>query len=275
MGRHVAFEVPTDSGQFTWLQLQPKSLLGLSWNGYARWLREYLVSFPKLIRDEGYGAVILDVDIQYIEPLTFFEADTLEVDVALRARKRGKRLELTTNFSGGGRQAAIVTIVLCPVEIKDQETLTAAPASLSSDLLARFQSDEVDDDGPKRQVPELVERIESEGKFLGERKDSFHVHHHYCEVAEQWSFIEVPNIAESLRESLALEQVASEPLFRMCLDQPVKRINVELYQPYFVYENGHVTTQAYGLDSGIAFLHRLGSDRVDSPLHGLAVERFF
>lgn len=275
MGRHIVFEVPTDTSQFTWLQLQPKSLLSLCWNGYARWLREYLVSLPKLIRNDGYGTVILDVDIEYIDALTFFDADTLEIDVALRARRRGTRLELTCNFRGGGKQAATVAILLCPVKIKDQETLTAAPEPLSSDILGRFQSDEVDEDAPIRQVPELVKRIEAEGRILGERKHSFQVHHHICEAAEQWSFIEVPNIAESLRESLALEKISSEPSFRMCLDQPLQRINIELYQPYFVYDYGHITTQAYDWNTGIAFLHRLGSDRVDRPLHGVAIERYF
>ena len=274
MGRQVAFEVPTDSGQFTWLQIQPRSLLTLTWSGYARWLREHLVSFPKLIREEGFGAVILDIDLRYLEPLTFFDTDTLEATVTLKARRRGTRLELHTNFYGAGRHAAAVTIVLCPVEIKDQETLTASPAPLPTRLLERFRADEVDDASPQRQVPGLVKAIETDGQLLGESEDTFYVHHHYCEAAEQWSFIEVPNIAESLREPLALSRVADQPSFRECLDQPLQRLNVELYQPYFVYDSGHVTTRAYRWTNRLAFVHCLSSERFGAAPHGLVVERY-
>jgi acyl-CoA thioesterase FadM len=274
MARLENFEVPYDSGQFTWLQLQPKSILSLCWSGYARWLRANLVSFPRLIREEGYGAVILDIDIRYLEPLTFFDGDTLEVSIGLKARRRGSRLQLDANFHGDGRHAATATIILCPVRIEDQETLTASPAPLSSRLMALFEQDEIDDSSPKRQIPDLVEAIEREGELLGERSGDFHIHHHYCEVAEQWSFIEVPNIVESLREPLALEQAPTQPLFRQCLNNPLKRINVELYQPYFVYDSGAVATSAYRMGEKLSFIHRLTSEGVGEALHGLVVERY-
>jgi len=274
MGRQVAFEVPTDSGQFTWLQIQPRSLLALSWSGYARWLREHLVSFPKLIREEGFGAVILDIDMSYLEPLTFFDTDTLEMMVALKVRRRGTRLELHTDYRGAGRHAASVTIVLCPVEIKDQETLTAAPMPLPERLLERFRDDEVDDSSPQRRVPDLVDAIEAGGQLLGELEDIFNVHHHYCEVAEQWSFVEVPNIAEALRETLALSRAAEQPQLRQCLDQPLRRLNIELYQPYFVYDSGRLKTHAYHSAGRLAFVHRLSSERFGATPHGIVVEQY-
>lgn len=274
MARRVTFEVPTDTGQFTFLQIQPKSLLNLCWNGYARWLRQHLFSFPQLIREHGFGAVILDIDIEYLEPLTFFDTDSLEITVALRARRGGTRLELQTDYSGAGRPAAQVTLILCPVEIKDQETLTAFPARLSSTILDKFDPDEVDAESPSRQVPELVAQIEADGEALRRRTGEFFVHHHYCEVAEQWSFIEVPNIAESIREPLALEGSEHQPILRDCLIKPLKRLHVELYQPYFVYESGIVETSAYHWQNQLTFIHRLKSTRFQDNVHGIVVERF-
>ena len=274
MPRTVSFEVPTDTAQFNFLQLQPKTLLNLSWSGYARWLREYAVAFPRLIREFGFGAVILEIDIEYLERLEFFDSDTLKISCGLRVLRGGSRLELVTDFSGAGRQAARATIILCPVEIKEQETLTAAPAKLSPALLEHFEADEKDEGSPKRRVPDLIKQIEDNGEELGMTTEEFFIHHHYCEVAEQWSFIEVPNIVESARESLALEHAAQHPAFRDSLTNPIGRINVELYQPYFVYEPGQVVTTAYEWDGRPAFVHRLKSERFPDNIYGAIIERF-
>ena len=93
MPRTVAFSLPTDTAQFTALQLQPKVLLSLSFSALARWLREHLVSFPDLIRRHGYSLVILGANIRYEQPLGFFDCDELQVEAALRVLRHGKRVE--------------------------------------------------------------------------------------------------------------------------------------------------------------------------------------
>ena len=274
MPRSVRFEVVTDTAQFTYLQIQPKSLLALCWNGYARWLKEHLFSFPTLIRDHHFGTVILSIDIEYLESLQFFDTDTIEVEVAVRVRRGGSRLELEAHFFGAEREAAQVLIVLCPVEIQDAETLTAAPAKLPDQLLEKFHSDEIDDGSPARQMPALLEQIAHPERLLVQGKAPFVIHHHYCEVAEQWSFIEVPNIVESVREAVALEHHEEHPLLRQCLNRPRRQINIELSRPYFIYESGLVASKIYQQQDRPALVHQLLSGRFDGEVHGTVVEQY-
>ena len=53
MARRVTFEIPTDTAQFTALQLQPRVVTGLAWSGLVRWLDAYLMPFPRLIGDHN------------------------------------------------------------------------------------------------------------------------------------------------------------------------------------------------------------------------------
>lgn len=278
MVRTVKFEVPTDTSQFTYLQIQPKALLSLSWNGYARWLREHLFSLPNLIREHHLGTVIIGTHIDYLEPLTFFDSDTLEINVELQLWAR-QILVLNVDFSGAGRRAAHVYILLYPLEIKDPETLAAVPTTIAGKILDRFQPDEVDSTSserqvPKLEVPELVQQIEQSGQLLTERLGQFSIHHHLCEVAEQWSFIEVPGIVESVREPLALEQHEKIPELRQCLSQPLQSFKVELTRPYFVFEQGQVEARGYLWRNKLVFIHRLFSERFSGEIHGTIIEQF-
>lgn len=138
MARTVKFEVPTDTSQFTALQLQPKTLLSLSWNAYARWLREHLFSFPSLIRDHQFGTVILGIDIDYLQTLAFFDSDTLEVEVEVGVRRAGSRLEMNVDFSGDGSRAAHVRILLCPLEITEPQSLGAVPTTVPDIIMKKI-----------------------------------------------------------------------------------------------------------------------------------------
>ena len=274
MARTAKFDVPTDTSQFTALQLQPKTLLSLSWNGYARWLKENIFSFPSLIKDHQFGTVILGIDIDYEQPLGFFDADTLDVEVEVGVRRAGSRMELNVGFSADGNRAAHVRILLCPLEIIDPQSLGAVPTTVPEEIMAKFLTDEVDETSPSRTVPGLLSDIQESGRFLTECSDQFTVHHHLCEVAEQWSFIEVPGIVESVREPMALDRHEEIPELRQSLDQRIRTISVELNQPYFVFESGQVETKAYLWRERLVFVHRLLSGRFDGEVHGTIIEQF-
>ena len=127
---------------------------------------------------------------------------------------------------------------------------------------------------PKREVRELVEAIEQNGRLLIEKQQAFTVHHHLCEVAEQWGFIEIPGIVESVREPLALDKHHDLPHLSRCLHQPLKAYKVELNRPYFVFESGQVETKAYQWNDELIFVHRLHSQQYPGEIHGTAVEIF-
>lgn len=274
MARITTFETATDTSQFTAMQLQPKTVLSLTWNGYARWLREHLVSFPNLIKDHSIGTAVLGISIDYLEPLSFFDTDTLSVSVALTVRREASRLQVSTDFFGDGKHAARASLILIPLEIGDPETLAASPTRVPENLLDRFEPDEIDAASPERRVPGLVQKIKDSGSMLAEGGGSFTIHHHLCEVAEQWSFIEVPNIVESVREPLALDNHEEIPELRQSLNQPLRKFNVELNRPYFVFESGQVKTEAYMVQDRLAFIHQLHSAEDTNEVYGTIVEEY-
>lgn len=274
MARISTFETATDTSQFTAMQIQPKTLLSLTWNGYARWLREHLISFPNLIKDHGFGTAVLGISIDYLEPMSFFDTDTLSVTVALKVRREASRLQVNIDFFGAGKHAAKTSLLLCPLEIGDPETLAASPTRVPEDLLGRFEPDEIDPASPERRVPNLVQEIKDSGNLLTEGEGCFTIHHHLCEVAEQWSFIEVPNIVESIREPLALDRHEEIPGLRQCLSQPLRSFNVELNRPYFVFESGQVKTQAFLVQDRLTFVHQLFSVEGAGEIYGTIVEEY-
>ena len=141
MQRITNFELITDIGYFNPLQLQPRFLLSASFNGLSRWLREHLVSFPRLIRDEKFSVVILGSSIRYEQPLGFFDGDVIYVQASLIVQRGGTRAQLDTEFSGSKGIAAKVRILLCPVEVVDSESLGANPAPFPGRILERFHPD--------------------------------------------------------------------------------------------------------------------------------------
>ena len=100
MPRAVVFEVTSDTSHFTPLQLQPRAILALSFNGLSRWLREHLVSFPVLIRDHLCSVVILGAGIKYEAPLGFFDGDGFCVRATLKVLRRGTRAQLDVELHG-------------------------------------------------------------------------------------------------------------------------------------------------------------------------------
>lgn len=272
MVRTHTFAAPVDTSYFTALQIQPRTALALTWNGYARWLKEYLVSFPTLIKDEKCGTVILGIEMDYPERVGFFDSDALEVEIGLRARRGGSRLALTSSFRSAGKVAVRVAINLCPLEIVDPLSLAARPAKLPPHLLAKFNADEVDEGSPERGLPQWLAMVEK-GRLLCERTSGFTIHHHFCEVAEQWSFVEVAAIVEGSREPMALDEGGKHPLLRESLRKPLSRMSTELSAPYFVFEEGRVQTRAYDVDGRLHFIHRLLAAHTDD-VHGTIIESF-
>ena len=209
-----------------------------------------------------------------MEPLSFFDTDTLSVTVSLKVRREASRLQVNAGFFGAGRHAAQASLLLCPLEIGDQETLAASPARVPENLLAGFETDEIDPSSPERRVPKLAQKIKDLGKPLTEGEGSFTIHHHLCEVAEQWSFIEVPNIVEAIRETLALDRHEDIPDLRRCLSQPLRSFNVELNRPYFVFESGQVRSEAFLVEDRLTFMHQLFSQEGSGDAYGTIVEEY-
>lgn len=268
--RLVRFAVPTDTSLFTPLQLQPRFLLWLGMSGWVRWLGEHLVPFRRLIQEHRLGVVVLSVHLEYLQPFGFFDADEIVVEVGWRARMRGVVLQGDVSYIGDGKKVAEARSIVRPVRIQDPHSLAAVPSHLSRSLLGQFQPDEVDRERPDRVVPALVQELER-GEAIVEASSPLMIHRHDCEVADQWSFIDVPNHVAAARETLVLARAGDIPALTSALSDPLRSIDVELTKPMYVLDQGTIATRAYSNGGGVSFVHRLEAGAQE---HAVVVERF-
>jgi hypothetical protein len=273
VARLIEFEAPLDTSHFSAVQLQPRAVAAITWNALARWLRLHLVPFPVLLRDERYGLVVLRVSIRYLAPTSFFDADALVVRAGLRVTRRGARAQLDARLSLGSREVATAQLVLCPVYIEEPTSLAATPRPFSDALLARFHPDEIESSGSPRVLPDRRATIETRGRALAQRTSPFCVHRCACEVADQWSWVDLPVHLEAAREQLALEEQRSAPLLARALGEPLRQFDVELSRPFYSFDHGEVTSRAFDVDGRLALVHSLTSDGA-AALHGTVVETF-
>jgi acyl-CoA thioesterase FadM len=270
MPRRVTFEVPVDSSLFTPLQVQPRALLALMMSGWAHWVRAHLASFPSLIRDHRVGVVVLGAHLEYVAPLHFQDADAIEMTVTLGTRRGGAQLLIEHEHRAAGRLFARSYVPLRTVILDEGGALGATPGVLPPHLLAKFEPDEIGGDPPPRWVSGLVAQAEA-GTLLAEGRMPFMFHRHLCEVADQWSFIEVPVLAGAGRERLALVEGARQASLRLGLARPVRQIDVEYSRPLFAFNEGELETRAWEQPSGLAFVHRLMQG---AQVHATVIEQF-
>jgi acyl-CoA thioesterase FadM len=267
--RRVRFNVPLDTSLFTPLQLQPRFLFWLGMNGWSRWVREHLVSFRRLIREHNLGVVVVSVGLEYLRPFGFFDAAELVVEIGWRARMGGVVLEGEIDYIGGNERVAKGGCTLRPVRLQDQQSLAAVPSRLSRALLDQFQSDEIDRERPRRVLPAVIESIER-GECIAEAACPLTIHRHDCEVADQWSFIDLPSHAGAARERLVLERAGSVPFLGSALANPVRSIHVELSRAMFLLDEATTHTKAYRSNGELGLVHRLGTGTQE---HAVVAER--
>jgi hypothetical protein len=272
--RIAKFQSAVDTSLFTPLQLQPRTSLSLTWNSFARWLREYLVSFPELIGSEHVGAVIMSIGVRYFDDVRFFDCPVIDVSASVVALGGGSRLQLVTALHSDQRRISEITLLLCPVSVEEPMSLAARPSPLPRHLLEKLSPDEQSDAKPERKVPRLLERIRTMGRPLGEGQSQFIVDRHLCEVADQWSFVELPCVCESSRNALAFAHLAAEPSLKRALDTRLECFDVELTKPYFSFDHGRVDSRAYELDGDVYFIHELSSSGAIIARHGVVIETF-
>ncbi|MEZ4361118.1 MAG: hypothetical protein R3B48_13115 [Kofleriaceae bacterium] len=277
--RVVTHEHIVDTCLFSPLQLQPRALFAHSWNGLARWFHEHVCSFPALLGDHGFGMVFLSIHLGYREPLGFFDADVLRQEVTAQLAREGSRVLLTARYFGVGREAgegrlaAEVRCTLCPVAIEEPRSLAARPQAFPIEVQRCFRPDELASAAPPRVMPALLEEL-ARGAPLAEGTTPFTIHRHMAEVADQWSFAEIPGLCEASREHLVLAAVEREPALGPSLATPLRSVDVELARPYYSFDRGVTASQAVALDGRVAWVHRLGATSPGAPVHGVIVERY-
>jgi hypothetical protein len=273
MPRSVTFQMPFDTSMFTPVQLQPRGLLSLAMSGWARWIHEHLVPFPTLVAEHHTSTVVAGIQLEYLEPLRFLDADLLQATAAVSAHRAGSTLDLVLDYSARARPIARVRLVLVPVHVEDVESLAAVPQRLSAELLGRFDADELAVDPAHRRMREQLHTVEQQ-KPAYETRTPFTIHRHTCEVADQWSYIELPGLVEPGREAISLNPPPELGELRAGVSQRLIRFDAELRRPFFVFDSGTLVTRAYVGPSRIAYVHELWSSQQGNRPHATVIEQF-
>jgi acyl-CoA thioesterase FadM len=274
MVRAIEWEHTVDTSTFSAVQLQPGVIASLTWNALSRWMRTYVVDFPRLIGREATGMVVMGFHLEYKDPVTFFECPAFRVRAAFRIMRRGERGELNLHFFAQNQELAVARLIVRPVAILDPVSLGAEPAPLPESLLAYFEADEIQSASPQRIVPSRLATVETMGALLAEATTPFRIHRHLSEVAEQWAWTETPALVESARENMALNDRSEHKMqLRRCLRHRLARFDVEYSRPYFSFEKGEIVSRAYDVAGHLAFAHRFTSQR-GAHLHATVVEVF-
>lgn len=260
MPRRSRFEIVLDTSYFTPDALQHRAFLAMAMNGWARWLREHLgVSFRKIVTEHNAGAVVAGGELEYLEPFTFTDADTIECDVGVKAYRGGAFLRLELDVTGAGKPIARVIGTMRPVLIGGGPGLEAVPGNLPAPLLERFQPDELETGSVRLQVPELVEDVEDSGRLLASVEQPLFIHRHRIEAADQWSFVEFTSFGEIGREALCFKFAKEHPALGAALGRQLKSSRFQPSRPLFVFDEAKLETRAYlsAATGDLVFVHRV------------------
>jgi hypothetical protein len=95
-----------------------------------------------------------------------------------------------------------------------------------------------------------------------------------CEVADQWSYIELPGYTGASREKLIMAAAGAAPELVGGLRQPLRRFTAEFRRPLYVLDEVTVKTRAFAAGDRLAFIHRVIRTGHDDQECAIAVELF-
>ena len=277
MGRWCSYRVPADTSLFTPLHLQPAAVCRLAFSAAGRWLQRHAVSHRQLVSQHRTGLVLWSVRLTYGDPITFFDADELEIGVTGRVRGRGAQFECDVAVGPAAGARTRLRACLIPLRLgDDDEALLGTPCALSPAVMERFQTEEVEDRPHTSPVPRLRAEIAGRARPLARTRTPFVVHRHQCEVADQWFWAEAVALGERGREELIRAEAERLPLLRQGIRVPPERLDVLFQRPYFLFDEGTVVSTAYEWCGGLAFVHEFvdaGAEGAARP-RAVALERF-
>ncbi|WP_197366935.1 hypothetical protein, partial [Streptomyces clavuligerus] len=218
--RTVTFHHPTDPTQFGPEQLRPRVLLGMVMTTLARWLAEHLVPYSRLMYEHRTAFVFSTVHLTYAEPsVRFADADSLQITGAVAVSESATYLRVTAEITSlryghpdEVRPVGSLHAALRVVTVAETEALSAEPGALPGPLFRAFRPDEIY--APDRAaiaraaaLPEGTELFRAPGHEVTLCRS-------HCELADQWSFSEVVEVATTARERLFTDPAVPAPVRR-------------------------------------------------------------
>jgi acyl-CoA thioesterase FadM len=238
-------------------------------NAFAGWVGAFLAPFPKLVSEHQCGLVVAGARVEYVAPLSFWDASTLTVESSVRFLKSGSLAEVRVRIVSDQVVRLSCAAICRVINLAGDASLSALPGKLPAGLSGRLAADEWVADAPIRPVPALLCEL-ADVPSIAQARRPMQIFRHMVEVADQWSFIEMAAFAGEGREALAAEQMDAQPLLRRGLSEPVRLIQMEYRRPMFLLDQGTIETQAQVLGERLFFTHRVLGD--DGELRGIAIE---
>ena len=276
MPRSIRFEQPNDTCLFTPLQMQPVPMYRFGMATWARWLAEFIAPFPALVRDYSLGAVVVGGYADWLERCGFFDCDSHRCEGTVTVVNKRKLFSVDFNiFAVGGRmdgrQFAKGTGILRPVLVGSDPGMGAMPIPVPPQFIERLQPDEVDDARrAPRPVPDMLARLAGHTPIAHGEVPAF-CSRAQSEVADQWSFIEVPALGAYGREKLIIGSGVAD--LRRGLREPLRSVHTEYGKPAFAFDELVVRTRAFALDDELVFVHAVHGASDGEP-RATIVERF-
>lgn len=266
MPRTITFETPTNPTQFGPDQIRPRVLLGLAITSLGRWFAAHLVPYSRLLNDYRTGFVFTTVQLDNALPdLRFADADWLAVTSRVTVSNSAKYLQLTVDIhsrlhtqESATRRVASFQADLRVVTIVESQALTGTPGTLPGPLYARFLPEEIYQ--PDRTaIARAATPPEGKEIFNSNGQETILCRSH-CEVADQWSFIEVLELLTTARERLFVQGAVPAAVGHLAVAQPVRNIVGVFHRAMYVFDTCRITTRVVSSpaeDTSLTFTYSL------------------
>jgi hypothetical protein len=273
--RQTRLMIPCSSGMFTHLQLKPRVAFSLGFMGWSAWLVEHAVSHAALIRDHATGFVPIGLEIEYLQPSTFYDCQSLTVTTGVRTwnPRRFHSLQDVDVLLATEHAAPVARIHLQEVcvRIESPDSLAAAPGRVPAQLVNALLDNPDDIDEQPVLLNRGAPRVPADAEIIAESRHEFVIYRHACEVADQWYSEHVCDYLGESREAMVFERMQECPELVAGLSKRIERISIGLRRPYMLFDRGQVLTRAYRIGKEIHFVHQLLTASGDSAGDALEV----
>ncbi|WP_323119906.1 hotdog family protein [Burkholderia alba] len=274
MARYSTLQVLNDTSLFDSRQLLPRSILSCTMRVWAQWLKDHLRPFPKLIREFGFGVVVVRQNIRYEQPFNFFSADEFAVRCAISVRQKRHLLLGDVEFMNGNERFAHLQCAMRPLAIERDSDLGAVPSRVDGAVLDMFLPDEISNVAVERTLRRTLGELAA-APVVATATRTIRICRHDSEAADQWSYIEVVANAASARESMILDAGPdAHRAMQAGLAAPVGEMEIEIDRPLFLFDSAEIHSTAYRTDDCLTFVHVYRSNLGGSHEHATVVERF-
>jgi hypothetical protein len=260
--RSILVRYPTDTSLFSALQLQPCTVLKLGMSNAWRWIESQIgITFPEWVREHQRGLVITGLHIRYLASHTFFDSNTLDVLIhPVRVRSRQRMLQFGFDYLRADKKAfATLSAVGLLLKLHKTDASLSADPSLSpldARILEKFLPEEIDPSIPPKEVSAMVEALKaSNAAPIAVGEHPFRIYRHHCEIADQWSFIDIPGFSGQARELLVTGNRSGR--IRDGIRKPLRRWMAEIRRPMALFDDGLILTEVYDSGERLTFVHEL------------------